>query len=118
MYDEEGRVLYGEVARSPRFRRGLDRLTEGAARFRVAMLCSEENPTHCHRRLLITRVLNSEGVIVTHIRADGTQIDEGDLVDELERSEQPSLFDIQEGKPWTSTLPVSQSTPQRSSSSP
>src|SRR5690606_30803944 len=67
-FDDDGHVLYGEVARTPRFLEGLDRLLRGAERFRVAMLCSEEDPSNCHRRLLVTRVLTERGVPVSHIR--------------------------------------------------
>ena len=35
------------------------------------MLCAEENPAHCHRRLLVARVLFEEGARVLHIRGDG-----------------------------------------------
>ena len=36
-YDEKGHVLYGEVARSARFREGIDRLLDGIQTFRVAL---------------------------------------------------------------------------------
>ena len=56
-YDDEGRVLYDRWAASEVFRGGLDRLIELAAGSRTAMMCSEEDPCICHRRLLIARVL-------------------------------------------------------------
>ncbi len=46
--DERGRVDYGAVAGLARFRQGIDRLRAGAGRFRVAVLCSEEDPARCH----------------------------------------------------------------------
>lgn len=116
MYDDTGHVLYAEVARSERFLAGLERLTEGAGRYRVAMMCSEEDPTDCHRRLLITRVLAERGVRVTHLRGDGTFIDEDELA-RRERPDQPTLFGGEE-RPWRSTRSVSPGTPPRSSSDP
>src|SRR5947209_5869026 len=56
-YDEEGRVLYNRLAASPLFRSGVERLRSGMRRYRVALMCSEENPDVCHRHLLIGRVL-------------------------------------------------------------
>ena len=56
-YDDEGRVFYDRWAASAVFRDGLDRLIEFAAGSRTAMMCSEEDPSICHRRLLIARVI-------------------------------------------------------------
>jgi uncharacterized protein (DUF488 family) len=70
-YDQEGRVLYGRRARSPELLAGIARLAELIERRRVAILCSEENPEHCHRRLLVGRILAARGVAIDHIRGDG-----------------------------------------------
>lgn len=80
LYDADGHVRYDLVARSAAFRAGLGRLLDGASRFTVAMLCAEEDPTACHRRLLVTRVLESEGTAtVAHLRGDGRVQTEADL---------------------------------------
>lgn len=71
-YDQEGFVLYSKIADSPDFKSGLERLLNGIEKFRVALMCSEENPMNCHRRLLVGRVLSNAGVAVLHIRADGS----------------------------------------------
>ena len=68
-YDDEGRVLYGEVAQSPGFRQGIERLLGIAQQTRTAILCGEEDPTDCHRRLLVGRVLGQRGVGVIHSAA-------------------------------------------------
>ncbi len=78
-YDSEGQVRYSALARTGRFHSGLQRLLAAAADHRVAMLCSEENPVRCHRRLLVGRVLVSQGVAVAHIRGDGSVTDEQEL---------------------------------------
>lgn len=70
-YDEAGRVLYYRVAESERFKGGIARLLSESHESRVAVLCSEEDPSCCHRRLLITRVLVQHGVTVRHIRGSG-----------------------------------------------
>jgi uncharacterized protein (DUF488 family) len=71
LYDADGRVNYFRVAQTRAFNKGLDLLLEAAARERVALLCSEEDPDHCHRRLLIARALLDRGVDTLHLRADG-----------------------------------------------
>ena len=73
-YDSEGHVLYGAVAKAERFNSGLQRLLKGSDGYRVVMLCSEEDPTHCHRRLLVSRVLAEQEISVAHIRGDGSVV--------------------------------------------
>src|SRR5262245_28981109 len=71
-YDAEGHVLYNLVAEQPSFRQALERLERGRREYRIALMCSEENPAVCHRHLLIGRVLSERGVPLLHIRGDGT----------------------------------------------
>ena len=76
---------------------------------RVAVMCSEEDPAACHRRLLIGRVLMGQGVTVQHIRGDGRLQSEEELAREQEeatRSPQLSLFEIEETPPWRSARSV------------
>jgi uncharacterized protein (DUF488 family) len=54
---------------------------------RIALLCSEEDPTKCHRRLLVGRALGKRGIVVWHIRGDGSVQTEGE-----ESDDQPVLF--------------------------
>ncbi|MDQ3671467.1 MAG: DUF488 domain-containing protein [Actinomycetota bacterium] len=102
-YDDEGHVLYGRVAETRLFLGGIERLERGLERFRLAMMCSEENPTDCHRRLLVARVLNDRGIGVTHLRGDGTMQPEralGGLA-------QGDIFNGFEEKAWRSTRSAS-----------
>lgn len=116
-YDDEGYVLYYRVARAPFFTRGLSRLTEEAARQRTTMMCGEEDPTDCHRRLLIARVLAERGTPTLHIRGDGRI----QTADDFLQSQQPSLWDdladtTTEERAWKSIRPVSRRSPPNSSS--
>jgi uncharacterized protein (DUF488 family) len=108
LYDGQGRADYARIAATAEFEAGLARLREGIARYRVAMMCSEEDPSECHRRLLVGRVLREHGVHVLHVRGDGRVQAE----DELEPAPydvplQPSLFgDVSAEVAWTSTRSV------------
>jgi len=108
-YDSEGHVLYDRVAGSGFFQQGLARLEKGLGEFRVAILCSEESPAGCHRRLLIGRVLGDHGVEVDHIRGDGRLQSEADLIREESGDDgQLSLFEhgaIPQWKSIPSVLP-------------
>jgi uncharacterized protein (DUF488 family) len=110
-YDGEGRVLYGKVAGTEAFRRGLERLKKGGCRCQVAMMCAEENPAACHRRLLIAKVLLEQGFTVTHIRGDGSCETESEPIDFSEGA----LFKDEENL-WRSSPSVSRARPLRTSS--
>ena len=78
-YDASGRVVYGRLRDDSNFKAAIARLETGIERFRVALLCGEEDPAHCHRRLLIGRVLTERGQTMLHIRGDG-QVDTDETV--------------------------------------
>jgi uncharacterized protein (DUF488 family) len=86
-YDAQGRVNYAQVERSRTFLDGLHRLEREILDRRVALLCSEEDPSGCHRKLLVGRVLSERGVTVKHIRGDGSVQTEGEVA-----SHQLALF--------------------------
>jgi uncharacterized protein (DUF488 family) len=119
-YDHDGQVLYAKVAASPLFQRGLERLDNGMRKLRLALLCSEENPSICHRRLLIARVLASRGVAVEHIRGDGSVQTEEELLKaestDAAGLEQLRLFDHVKAPEWKSIPSVLPRKRQNSSS--
>ncbi|HKS81297.1 MAG TPA: DUF488 domain-containing protein [Candidatus Acidoferrales bacterium] len=114
-YDAEGHVLYDRVAKSKAFEEGISRVKQGVDKFVVALLCAEENPESCHRRLLVGRVLSSHGVSVCHIRGDGRLQSENELSIELkEREKQLSL--LNEDSTWKSIPSVLRKRRQSNSS--
>ncbi|HZL26345.1 MAG TPA: DUF488 family protein [Acidobacteriaceae bacterium] len=105
-YDGEGRVLYSRVAELAEFKEAVARLERGAGEFRVALLCSEEDPAHCHRRLLISRVLMERGAAIAHIRGDGSIDTDADVVAKSGKplaGAQPALFPEIDESRWRST---------------
>lgn len=77
-YDAEGHVDYERRAGAAEFRAGIDRLV-AIARQGSAIMCAEEDPIRCHRRLLVTPALQRSGVTVEHIRGDGRVQTENEL---------------------------------------
>jgi uncharacterized protein (DUF488 family) len=67
----KGRVRYRKLAETELFKKGLQRVVAGSKSARIALLCAEREPLLCHRGLLIARELESRGVPVSHILADG-----------------------------------------------
>lgn len=113
-YYDEGHVRYDRLAVSELFDEGIKRLLRGASAHRIAMMCSEGDPTQCHRHLLIARVLDEHGVNVRHILADGTVAGYRSVAQRT--PVQRGLFDNDEESQWRSPLSVLHST-QRSPSS-
>jgi uncharacterized protein (DUF488 family) len=70
-YDDDGRVDYARRARAPDFAAGIERLLHVARQGSTAILCAEEDPRRCHRRLLVTPALLAHGAEVIHLRGDG-----------------------------------------------
>jgi uncharacterized protein (DUF488 family) len=125
-YDEEGRALYWRIAETDFFERGIRQLEKGLQSYRLAVVCSEENPLGCHRSLLIARVLEQRGVPVRHIRGDGSTQTEAELQAQRAAQVAPrlqlSLFaPAQQDQPeatWRSIQSVLRREPPRSSSEP
>lgn len=108
-YDNDGHVRYDRLAQSEAFRRGVDRLVQGLHEYRIAVMCSEEDPANCHRWRLIGRVLASRGIKMAHIRGDGTvetdeQVSASDVRQHRDLYQMP-LFDAKSNR-WRSTKPV------------
>ena len=71
-YDPQtGKVDYRKVQEKEYFKDGIKRILGGLAKYRVCIMCAEEDPTFCHRNLLVATSLRQEGAKVFHIRGDG-----------------------------------------------
>jgi len=68
----DGIVDYNKVRQRLEFQEGIKEvekiIQEGN---QVALMCSEKDPFDCHRALLISRVLDRDGIIVDHILNNG-----------------------------------------------
>jgi uncharacterized protein (DUF488 family) len=117
-YDASGHVLYWKIAESPQFEEAIQKVLRGIASYKVALMCGEEDPSNCHRRLLIARVLLDRGVEVLHIRGDSSIQTETEL-DEANGTaqQQMTLFpETNEDERWKSIQSVSRKKPPLSSS--
>lgn len=70
-YRPDGTVDYALRQRAPDFADGVEQLLALSRDRRAAILCAEEDPTRCHRRLLVAPALQRAGATVTHVRGDG-----------------------------------------------
>jgi len=71
----DGQAKYDRIAQLPTFRRGLERVLQGAEHNRIALMCSESDPITCHRTILVCRELKRicPDLKITHILGDGTE---------------------------------------------
>ncbi len=110
-YDNDGHIDYARIAASEPFAEGIDRLISGCEKFRIAIMCSEENPVDCHRRRLVGPVLVQQSVELKHIRGNGELQLERELWEDekslAEEFQQLTLFsDPSPAKSWRSSRPA------------
>ena len=74
---------YEKMARTEQFAKGLDRVIEGAKKYRIALMCSEHDPLDCHRCLLVGRALKQRGAAVRHILSSGEIISQDTIETKL-----------------------------------
>jgi uncharacterized protein (DUF488 family) len=67
----EGVADYEKMAQAEDFKKGLERIVKGAGKYKIALMCSEQDPLDCHRCLLVGRALAEHGIWVGHIQDKG-----------------------------------------------
>lgn len=68
---QTGKADYQSIQNKEPFRRGLSRLLRGVKKYRICVMCAEEDPSFCHRNLLVGESLRRRGVQIFHIRGTG-----------------------------------------------
>ena len=71
MYDSKGKPDYHKMRSMDEFHHAIEQLVGMASRRRTVLLCSEEDPSQCHRRLLLGPSLEAEDCQSLHIRGNG-----------------------------------------------
>jgi len=80
----DGHVDYKKTRTKDFFLRGIDRLkTAHSKGLHVCMMCSEGQPSQCHRSKLIGEVLAEHGIDVTHILPNGSTKSQSEVIAEL-----------------------------------
>ncbi|WP_292624114.1 DUF488 family protein [Mesorhizobium sp.] len=79
----DGVADYERMAKAPDFQHGVQRVLEGAQKFRIALMCSEHDPLDCHRCLLVGRALAERGVTVKHIQSNGSVVSHREIEEQI-----------------------------------
>jgi uncharacterized protein (DUF488 family) len=91
-YDEDGKVIYDEVAQKSFYQEGIGRLQNAwQQQLKVAIMCSEGKPENCHRTKLITKTLAAQNIPISHIDENDQLISQQEAMLRLNKN-QPSLF--------------------------
>lgn len=75
----DGGVDFVRLAASEAFARGIERVLDGAKRYRLALMCAERDPLDCHRTILVSRTLAARGVVPRHVLGDGRVVDHREI---------------------------------------
>lgn len=88
----DGKVDYTKTRTKDFFIRGIARLRKAHEQgLNICLLCSEAEPSQCHRAKLVATVLVDEGIEVNHILPDGSHQSQAEVIATITNG-QPSLF--------------------------
>jgi len=86
---------YEYIREQDYFKKGIHILIEECDKHRICILCSEEDPASCHRRLLVGASLIKQGINILHIRGDGRiQLEEDIWKEEHKIDPHQAVFQI------------------------
>lgn len=68
---EGSTIIYKKIMKKKWYVEGILELINTAKKKKTAIMCSEEDPSKCHRHHLITQSLLNNGITVFHIRGNG-----------------------------------------------
>lgn len=93
-YDNNNRVDYSKVKDMAFFKAGIERLKNAYTRnLKAAIMCSESKPLECHRTHLISKELDKDGLLITHIDEKGRLIGHSELMRAQHKKPGGDLFD-------------------------
>ncbi len=72
LYGQDGKPDYRKMRSLESFQSGIEAVIKLATEHTIALMCSEEDPSKCHRHLLIEPAMIQRGVGLMHIRGDGS----------------------------------------------
>lgn len=101
-YNERGRVVYQRIASERGFRRAVQVAIEQAREFQTVLMCSEGDPSMCHRHPLLARELLVRGCNVQHVLRDGKLQDASTTFNFTVSPQLPLMIEAGEDDSWES----------------
>jgi uncharacterized protein (DUF488 family) len=92
---QDGKVDFNIVAKSDKFKIGINRILSGVNKYTVALMCAEKDPVTCHRFVLICKNLKDDNINLFHI-LENSKIEKHSESEfrllKLHKLDQPELF--------------------------
>ena len=83
LYDRNGRANYGLMAQEKAFQDAILQVEQVAEDSHTALMCTEADPLHCHRTLLVSQELASRGANIIHLMRDDQQESHEETMEKL-----------------------------------
>ena len=101
-YDSKGHVVYERLTGKSGFRRGILKIVGLAPKTRLALMCTEGDPSQCHRHPMVARALLERDLVVQHICRDGSLVEAASLFGNEIDQQLPFLEPTGEDLSWRS----------------
>ena len=69
--NQDNKILEDKIEKKSWYQDGIKEIIKLSDKTRLALMCSEENPLHCHRGYVISHALLKKGMKIEHIRGSG-----------------------------------------------
>ena len=83
LYDRNGRANYGLMAQEKAFQDAILQVEQVAEDSHTLLMCTEADPLHCHRTLLVSQELTSRGANIIHLMRDDQQESHEETMEKL-----------------------------------
>ncbi len=67
----DGKALYEKIAATELFLQGIQRLLKGVEKYKISLMCAEQDPIDCHRTILVCQHLREGNLKISHILKNG-----------------------------------------------
>ncbi|MGB7272000.1 MAG: DUF488 domain-containing protein [Geitlerinemataceae cyanobacterium] len=67
----EGKAVYEKIAATEAFQEGIQRVLKGTQKYKIALMCAEQDPLTCHRSILVCQHLRQFDLNISHILKNG-----------------------------------------------
>lgn len=80
LYNEDGVLDFDKVRQTPKFITLVDNLILGINQGnKICLMCSEKDPTQCHRSIMISRSFYDKDIQIAHILSNGSIMSQDNL---------------------------------------
>jgi uncharacterized protein (DUF488 family) len=79
----DGKAVYEKIAATELFSQGIERLIKGSQKYKISLMCAEQDPIECHRAVLVCQHLRKFDLDIHHILKNSELESHQDLEDRM-----------------------------------